>query len=107
MSDRWLFLVFSNPAEGQEAEYHEWYDSTHLPEVCALDGALGAARYELAVDDPDATHRFLAVYELDRDPEEFMADLGAATQDGRVHMPGLTAPGSDFRFWKLHAEYRP
>ena len=41
------FLVFSNPVEGREDEYNEWYDNVHLRDVCNVPGVAGAKRYEL------------------------------------------------------------
>ena len=36
---RAVFVVFTNPASpDQEDEYNEFYDSTHLPEVCQTPG---------------------------------------------------------------------
>ena len=43
-------VVFSNPTEGREDEYNDWYDNTHLPEVCALDGVVGALAKKLTRD---------------------------------------------------------
>jgi hypothetical protein len=85
VSEKNLFLVFSNPTEGQEAEYNEWYDSTHVHEVLDVPGVVAAQRYALAPMDipevegapspPPPAHRYLAVYELESDPNEVMAEF--------------------------------
>ncbi|MHB8693726.1 MAG: hypothetical protein ACYDHH_21015 [Solirubrobacteraceae bacterium] len=31
-------LVFTNPVEGKENEFHEWYDSVHIPDCLRIDG---------------------------------------------------------------------
>jgi hypothetical protein len=28
-----LMLVLTNPVEGKDAEYNEWYTNTHLPDI--------------------------------------------------------------------------
>ena len=101
-------VVFSNPAEGREDEYNDWYDNTHLPEVCALDGVTGATRYALSKDDPDAAHRYLAIYELDQDGDVVMANLGAAMGDGKINMSdALDLSTISMVVWKQHSEHRP
>ena len=47
MSDNGLFLVFSNPVEGRDGEFNEWYDTVHVPEVLAIPGILSAQRFDL------------------------------------------------------------
>lgn len=88
MADRTLFLVFTDPVEGKEDEYNEWYDSKHLPDVVATPGIVAAQRYDLAEVDATAGQaptRYLAVYELDDDPasvmQRFMDRLGEGKLD--------------------------
>jgi hypothetical protein len=80
-----ILLVFSNPADGQEDAYNEWYDGTHVPDVLAVPGVIAAQRYEVApmkvpeaegMPEPEPpAHRYLATYELDRDADEVMAEF--------------------------------
>lgn len=60
-------LVFSNPVEGREQEYNDWYDNVHLQEVAAVDGILSAQRFELAETQvfDNQQHRYVAIYEID------------------------------------------
>jgi alkanesulfonate monooxygenase SsuD/methylene tetrahydromethanopterin reductase-like flavin-dependent oxidoreductase (luciferase family) len=70
-----LMLAWSSPVSADRAaEFHDWYERTHIPQVRAAVPAITAvSRYELADPDaPEPTLRFLAVYELDD------ADIGAA-----------------------------
>jgi hypothetical protein len=55
-------ILFSQmtPPPGQEAEFHDWYETEHIPVRLAIPGFLRASRYR-SVEEP--TH-FLAVYEL-------------------------------------------
>jgi hypothetical protein len=41
-------LIFSNPVAGTEAQYNEWYDRQHAPDVVAVPGFLSAQRYVLS-----------------------------------------------------------
>lgn len=38
-------LVFSDPVEGQEAEYNRWYDERHEPDVVSATGFVEAQRF--------------------------------------------------------------
>ena len=69
-----VLLVHTNPvSDSREAEFNDWYDNTHIPEVLGVRGFVAATRYRLA----DAqlalgahTHRYLAVYEIESDDLE-------------------------------------
>jgi hypothetical protein len=81
-----LFIVLTNPIEGQDEAFNEWYDTQHVPEVLDVPGVIAAQRYDLSEitvpDDedlpaqlPPPTHRYLVVYELDREPDQVMAEF--------------------------------
>lgn len=59
-------LLFSQmePPEGWEADFHDWYESEHIPARMAIPGFTGAVRYELVGDPGPAEARFLACYFL-------------------------------------------
>lgn len=44
---RFKMLVFSQPFEGREAEFDEWYTGRHLADICALPGFATAQRFKL------------------------------------------------------------
>jgi hypothetical protein len=73
---RHTFVVFSNPTEGREDEYNDWYDNTHLSDVLKVEGFVAAQRFKLAETDPPQgfPHRYLALYEVESD------DLGKVAQ---------------------------
>jgi hypothetical protein len=81
MPDEQKFLVFSNPIEGRDDEYNEWYDNVHLGDVCRVPGVLGAKRYDLVPTDPAGAapaHAYLAVYDLSANASvsDVLAELG-------------------------------
>jgi hypothetical protein len=64
-----LLLVFSNPVDGREDEYNDWYTNKHLDEILAIKGFVRAQRFRLApalmtADAPAAPYRYLAIYEV-------------------------------------------
>ena len=87
-----MFMAWASPADdASDAEFNAWYDGTHVPQVRAAIPAITAVhRYRLA-DVPGvggaATHRYVAVYEMDTDDVAgAMAALGAASTEGRMDM---------------------
>ena len=70
-----VLTVLSNPTEGRENDYNEWYDQVHLSDVLKVEGVVGVRRYRLAGPQGEENgHRYLAIYELRTD------DLGATLQ---------------------------
>ena len=81
-----LFIASTNPIEGKDDAFNEWYDATHVPEVLDVPGVVAAQRYdisELKVPEdedlpaqlPPPTHRYMVIYELDDEPEVVMAEF--------------------------------
>jgi hypothetical protein len=82
---RYVYVVMTNPVEGRDREYNQWYDEIHLKDVCAFPGFRGARRYRLA--DGESTHRYLALYEMETDdPKRDLAALTAAAGTDRMRM---------------------
>jgi hypothetical protein len=67
-------LLFSQmqPPPGWEADFHDWYETEHIPARMEIPGFTEAIRYELLDGDDDAA-RFLACY--------FLHDMGALETD--------------------------
>lgn len=55
-----LLMVAMQPAAGGEEEFHDWYDTEHMPERAAIAGFLTAQRYVCTTGWP----RYLATYDL-------------------------------------------
>jgi hypothetical protein len=61
-----IMVVQTGPASAErEDEYNDWYSGTHIPEVLAIPGFVGARRYKLAGG--DGTPSYLAIYEIEAD----------------------------------------
>jgi hypothetical protein len=69
-----ILLVYTDLIdEKYDEEFNAWYDTQHLPQLLALPGVLGAARYVAVKGGP----KYLAAYEL----ENLDAVLGPAWAD--------------------------
>ena len=55
-----LLLVMMEPAAANEEEFHDWYDTEHIPERIALPGFRSATRWVCLQGWP----RYLALYDL-------------------------------------------
>ncbi|KAA9149884.1 hypothetical protein FPZ12_042280 [Amycolatopsis acidicola] len=70
-------LVFSNAKDGRDDDYNEWYDSIHLPDMLGVPGVKSGARYRVReLPGRPSEHKYLAVYELDRDAGEVLKEIG-------------------------------
>ena len=110
-----LFLVLTNPIEGEDEAFNKWYDTQHVAEVLDVPGVIAAQRYDLSevtvpededlpAQLPPPTHRYLVVYELDREPDQVMAEflkrvmagqlsLGETLDLGTISLTGWTPRG--------------
>lgn len=98
MANNSLYFVLSNAVEGRDDEFNDWYDSTHVPDILALEGFVSAQRFRRssALDRPGAPapeFAYAAVYEIAGDPVEAVKRLGAAVKDGTVGISDAIAPG--------------
>ena len=86
-------IVFTAPTDVQEQAYNEWYDNIHLAEVLALPGFNSARRFKLAdaqlseADSKPATHKYVAIYEVDHDSETAFKMLLDEVGSGRMELP--------------------
>ncbi len=64
---KWLLVVGSNCADtAREAEYNEWYNKTHFPDVLETPGFTGATWYE-NTEPAEGEAKYLALYEIETD----------------------------------------
>ena len=86
-----VFLVFTNPTEGLEDEYNDWYTNLHLDEVTAIPGFGSVRRYALCESQLDGfdkpKHRYLAMYEISGDPGNAFAAMQDALESSRMQLP--------------------
>jgi hypothetical protein len=107
MSGPIIQLVFSNPIEGREEEFNEWYDNVHVPDLLAIPGLLSAHRYDLqdaAINRnpamPAPTHRYLCIYEMEGDVDTIMAKVQDSVLSGGITMTdAMDVMQSRLSFW--------
>jgi hypothetical protein len=65
----------------READYHKWYNETHLAQIVSVDGIVSARRFAPT----DGNGPFIAIYELDCDDlEGAVARLGELGASGEM-----------------------
>jgi hypothetical protein len=86
-----VMIVFSNPSDpAREDEYNDWYTNTHIPELLALPGFVGARRFRVTGDgEPE---RYAAIYDLEADDlGDVMGVITKAVENGEIHMTDAIA----------------
>jgi hypothetical protein len=101
-----LQIVFSRfPDAVTEDEFNEWYDA-HLPEILSIPGFVSAQRYRLdpvvVDDDVPVRYRFMALYEIEGDPEallEEMRKMSLGTRDSYADLKAVDDSGPALPSW--------
>lgn len=63
-------VVFTNPTQGMEDQFDEWYVNQHLPDVLAVPGFKAGQRFELEQEQLKAgphPWRFMTVFDIETD----------------------------------------
>jgi len=101
-----LLFTFSDPVEGREAEYDDWYQNTHLAQVCAIPGIRSAQRFRLVDTGADAPgpHN-VAVYQLDADPQAVFAEMISRVRAGELDMTtAIDQATVRVQLWAAHGQ---
>ncbi len=84
---KWLLAVESNCTDtAREAEFNEWYNKIHLPDVLQTPGFIRASRYE-SIEPLAGKAKFLATYEIEAD------DIGKVMKTHNENMAKKRAEG--------------
>lgn len=69
---KFTLVAWSNPVEGKDEEYGEWYDGTHLPDMLEVPGVVTAQRFRLLrlARSKQFSQRYLSLYEFEAEDEE-------------------------------------
>lgn len=79
---RFKMLVFSEPFEGRDREFDEWYTGRHLDDICALPGFTTAQRFKLHSVSMGATlNKYLAIYDVETDDPDWVIENMFAAKD--------------------------
>jgi hypothetical protein len=107
MSDKFIQVVFSNPVEGKDDEFNDWYDNVHIPDLLKVPGMLAARRYDLRDADVylmeggnPPQHRYMCVYEMEGDVNAILGKIMESVASGEAVMSdSLDLPSSRMSFW--------
>jgi hypothetical protein len=92
---KYTFVVMTNPKEGREQEYNDWYNKQHLADVLKVPGFVSAQRFKLASDQRAKTaspFKYVALYDIDtNDIAGSLAELGARAGTERMPISGAMA----------------
>ena len=89
---KWLSVVESNCTDAaREAEFNEWYDKTHIPDIFQTPGFIKATRYE-NTKPAEGKGKFLAIYEIETD------DIDAFM---KTHQDNMARKRTEGRFSEL------
>ena len=90
MSNRYLVLVLTEPTEGNEARFNEYYEHTHLDEVIESTGWKSAQRFKLASEMGEACPLpYLAAYEAEGESAQAVIDRLNETRSQREQSDAL------------------
>jgi hypothetical protein len=68
---KYKFLVLTNPVEGKDKDYNDWYTNQHIPDVVSVPGIVAAQRFKLAdfqmPNSSPSPWKYLAIYEIESD----------------------------------------
>jgi hypothetical protein len=79
---QYIWIVYTNAAEGTDEEFNKWYDEVHVPDLLKIPGVVKAERFKVAdwqsaprgellevvpVEEAELPHRYLAVYTIESD----------------------------------------
>jgi hypothetical protein len=80
-------MIFNSDAKpGREADYADWYEKVHLPQIVALPGVGTGRMFEATEDSPSRpAGAFTAVYEVD-DPALVFQGIGRLRDSGEMIM---------------------
>jgi hypothetical protein len=101
---RYVFAVHSNPVEGCEQEYNDWYATRHLEDLLACPGIISARRLKLAdeqIRDVPQPFKYFSLYEIETDDLQVFIDE-LISRAGTERMPRSPALGdSSAVLWKV------
>ncbi len=89
MSRDFAYVVLSNPTQGREDEYNDWYTDRHLADVVAVPGFVSAQRFRLRDTKAEGApqQHYMAIYTMrTEDPEHVLEQLTALVESGEIEM---------------------
>ncbi|MFC1919833.1 DUF4286 family protein [Chloroflexota bacterium] len=90
MEDRkpkWYMVIFSNCSDStKEDEFNRWYDEVHVPDIMS-EGLFVQATRLVNTNYPQPTeHKYLTIYETEKEPEQVWEQLQQPTARWQKNM---------------------
>src|ERR1700692_4783337 len=96
-----IYLETMPVSADREAEYHKWYNDTHLEEICSVDGIV----YERRLSPTDCKGPFIAIYELYCDDldgvVQKLGELGASGKMSSLELLSMETPPIPKVYWQI------
>lgn len=66
---QFTFVVLTNPVDGRDAEFNDWYTNKHVDDVLALGPFVSAQRFRLAATESNqgSPYAYMSLYQVDAD----------------------------------------
>jgi len=87
--EKYLFIIESNCGNpDHEADFNQWYNTVHLPDMLELPDVIRAERYE-NINPEDGEAKYVALYEIESDDIQKTIDdtarhIEAKAKEGRM-----------------------
>lgn len=98
---KWVNLVEQECTPGREAEYHDWYNNMHIPDILQTPGFVSARRYEIR-EPRDGRGKYLAVYEIETDDIDatMKTRLAKRNEEAKAGRASSSRPGMNRPVWR-------
>lgn len=85
---KFLMVVTSGAKEGREKDYNDWYDNTHIHDICSIPGVKSGKRYDAIATTPNPQPApYLAIYEIEADdPGSVLGEMMRRSEAGEMSM---------------------
>lgn len=96
---KFKMIALTTPLPGKEEEFHDWYQTKHLPELVEhIESIKGAQRYQLAAKLMGSdTNPWLAIYDIEADDAgAFLAAMGETAGSGKLTPPTTQDMGTTY-----------
>lgn len=78
-------IVFTNPVEGRDEAYNDWYSTVHIQDVLRIPGVIAAQRFKRRAGAD--RWGYVALYDLETDdPEALIPEIKRRTGEGVFNM---------------------
>lgn len=85
---KFIMVVTSAAKDGRDQEYNDWYDSTHIHDICSIPGVVSGKRFTAVEPSPNPHPApYLALYELELEednPGPVLGEMMRKSQAGEM-----------------------